>query len=248
MTYDYNEWLKNPMEIFCKCGCNIKIIIKSTHKYKGIPEYINGHWRRNRFIIMHESYDKWLKNYCPKIYCICNCHNEIVIQKHHRWYGIPKYIHGHENVGKKQSQEHIKKRIGDQVGNNNTSKRPEVRDKISKSITNLGLWKGENNPMYNSHRCGIDNPNWQGGSSFDPYCEKFNEKKKEEIREQYGRKCYICEKDEKDNIYKNGKQIKLSVHHVDNDKGQGCDDKPWKLLPLCIHCHNKVRKHKIMEI
>lgn len=81
-------------------------------------------------------------------------------------------------------------------------------------------------------------PNWQNGKSFEPYCEKFNEKKKEEVREQYGRKCYLCGKDEKDNLTKRGKMWKLSVHHIDNDKGQGCNGKPWKLVPLCLKCHN----------
>ncbi len=47
MTYDYNEWLKNPIKIFCKCGCGTEIIIKSnSHKYYNIPEYIIGHNRK----------------------------------------------------------------------------------------------------------------------------------------------------------------------------------------------------------
>jgi len=28
----------------CKCGCKQKIVIKSFHKYSGVPDYINGHY------------------------------------------------------------------------------------------------------------------------------------------------------------------------------------------------------------
>ncbi len=106
-----------------------------------------------------------------------------------------------------------------------------------------------------SHKCraeyqsknysGKNSSAWEGGKSFEPYCEKFNNHKKEEIRNQYGRKCYICGRDEKDNITKTGKIRKLSVHHIDMDKEQGCNGKSWKLVPLCIHCHNS-NKMKVL--
>jgi len=44
---------------------------------------------------MHETYKKWLDDNCPKVYCNCPCHQEIIVKKHHSWYGIPKYIRGH---------------------------------------------------------------------------------------------------------------------------------------------------------
>jgi len=101
-------------------------------------------------------------------------------------------------------------------GYKNPAKRPEVRLKLS----------GENHH------------NWKGGITDKPYCEKWTEELREEVRDKYDRKCYLCGKDEKDNITKKGKQWKLSVHHIDEDKGQGCDGKPWKLVPLCLHHHN----------
>lgn len=76
-------------------------------------------------------------------------------------------------------------------------------------------------------------PNWRGGISFEPYCHKFNNRKKEEIRDKYGRKCIICGKTEEEN----GR--KLAIHHVDYDKMQGCDGKKWELVPLCASCHAK---------
>ncbi len=79
-------------------------------------------------------------------------------------------------------------------------------------------------------RKGELNPRWCGGKSFEPYCPKFTTKLKEEIRNRYDRKCFLCGKPEKDNIRK------LDVHHVDYDKEQGCG-KGWELVPLCISCH-----------
>ena len=34
------------------------------------------------------------------IYCKCGCGREIKAQKHHKYYGVPQYIHGHYNRGK----------------------------------------------------------------------------------------------------------------------------------------------------
>lgn len=98
------------------------------------------------------------------------------------------------------------------------------------------------------YRSGENSSLWKGGKSFEPYCPRFNNRKKEEIRNQYDRKCYLCGKDEKNNITKNGKIKKLSVHHLDMDKEQGCNGKGWKLVPLCIHCHGKIHKYKIKVI
>ena len=37
--------------------------------------------------------------------------------------------------------------------------------------------------------------------------------------------------------------IKLSVHHVDHDKEQGCNGKPFNLVPFCASCHSKENQH-----
>ncbi len=237
---------------------------------------------------MHESYKKWLDDGKPKIICQCGCNKEIIIKDYCYWNGIPKYINGHQCIGKpcsEETKEKIRKtkfgednpnfgKIGEKsatFGRKHTEEELEIMKKKSTgrkhSQETIKKLSGINNPMFGKHhsedtkrkiseaekgkiisnetkkiwseqRSGENNSNWRGGTSFEPYCEKFNEKKKEEIRKQYERKCYLCNRDEKDNIYKNGKQIKLSVHHIDNDKEQGCNGKQWKLVPLCMHCHN----------
>lgn len=87
-------------------------------------------------------------------------------------------------------------------------------------------------------RCGPNNPSWMGGLSFAPYCEKFNNKLKERIRDEYGRQCFLCGKTEEEN----GKR--LSIHHTDYDKQQGCSGKGLALVPLCQSCHAKTNSRR----
>lgn len=77
---------------------------------------------------------------------------------------------------------------------------------------------------------------WKGGISFEPYCPKFNNRLKEEIRNKYGRKCLLCGAPE------NGRR--LDIHHVDYDKQQGCNGKKWELVPLCLPCHSKTNNSR----
>lgn len=67
---------------------------------------------------------------------------------------------------------------------------------------------------------------WDGYISFEPYCPKFNIKKKEEIRNEYLRTCVISG----ESTLQEGRR--LSVHHVDNNKMQGCDGVRWRLVPV----------------
>lgn len=36
------------MEKYCKCGCGKEIVIKPKHKYRGIPDYIKGHYSKTK--------------------------------------------------------------------------------------------------------------------------------------------------------------------------------------------------------
>jgi len=88
-------------------------------------------------------------------------------------------------------------------------------------------------------RQGIPYEEWTGFVSNGEYCEKFNEACKERVREKYDYRCFVCDKSQNENITKNGEIRKLSVHHVDRNKNQGCDGVKWKLVPLCMSCHGK---------
>ena len=279
MHDSYIQWLDDGCpKVYCSCPCHGEIIITKLHKYHGIPKYFNGH--QGRIYPIPESYQKWLEDGCPKIYCECGCSGEIIIKKYHKSDGIPKYIRGHcppseetkekireANLGKRhteetkqklrkpKSEEHKQKNREAHLGKHPSE---ETKQKMREANS------GKNNGMYGKQhtketkekitekrlgKCSSDkNPNWKGGISFEPYCEKWTEKKREEVREQYGRKCYLCGKEERNNITKTGKIRKLSVHHVDEDKKQGCNGKPWKLVPLCMKCHNNKRVRKLNNV
>lgn len=90
--------------------------------------------------------------------------------------------------------------------------------------------------LFQSLKQGEGNPMWLGGKSFEPYCHKFNDELKEYVRDKFGRQCFICGSPE------NGR--KLSVHHVDYNKLQGCKGKTWTLIPLCNSCHPKTNRNR----
>lgn len=98
---------------------------------------------------------------------------------------------------------------------------PKFREKIIKALP-----RGENHPQ------------WKGGISFEPYCSKFNEALKEEIRDKFGRVCFLCPKTEEENGQK------LSVHHTDYNKEQGCNGIRWLLVPLCRSCNAQVNHNR----
>lgn len=92
---------------------------------------------------------------------------------------------------------------------------------------------------------GIPYEDWTGFVSNGAYCEKFDDACRERIRAKYGHRCYICDKPQDENITKKGKTRKLNVHHVDMNKDQGCNGNEWKLIPLCMHCHQGAHRNPL---
>ena len=96
------------------------------------------------------------------------------------------------------------------MGDNNPSKRKEVKEKISKSNS------------------GQNNGSWNGGSSFLEYPQDFTSKLTESIRLRDKHTCRECGK------HQSELQRKLHVHHVDyNKKNCGTSN----LISLCNSCH-----------
>lgn len=87
---------------------------------------------------------------------------------------------------------------------------------------------------------GVNNPNWNNGSSFEPYGNVFNKRLKEQIRKRDGYRCQECfrHQDELFTKNKNGKIVnqKLHVHHIDYDK-KNCNQS--NLISLCRNCHTQ---------
>lgn len=99
---------------------------------------------------------------------------------------------------------------------------------------------------------GEKNGNWQGGTSFLPYCYKFNNEFKERVRDFFKRKCFECSITEEEQMNKlkkeNKRSVKLSVHHVNYDKMVCCNDIIPLFVPLCSSCHRKSHvKHSYWE-
>jgi len=104
----------------------------------------------------------------------------------------------------------------------------ERRTKQSKIMT-----EQIKDPEFRGNAVGANSPSWRGGVSFEPYCHLFNNKKKEEIRNRDNRVCQLCNKSE----ILNGKR--LSAHHIDSNKMQGCNGTKWLLTALCSSCNGR---------
>lgn len=134
--------------------------------------------------------------------------------------------HHSENTKKKMSDKRKKYHLINRNAFYDKKHTDETRKKMSE---NHADFSGENHPR------------WNGGSSYEPYCHKFTFSLKEEVRDRYNRLCVGCGKTEEENGQR------LSVHHIDEDKMQGCNGKKWSLIPLCRSCHSKVTNQKRNE-
>ena len=170
------------------------------------------------------------------------------------------HINPSDETRKKMSDSRKGKKVSDETKNKisvaNTGNRLTDATKKKLSVANTGkhhtdatkkklseVSRGENHQMYGKYHSeeskkkmsathqGISYEDWESYATDSLYCPKFNEACRESNREKYGRECFICGKSEEDNIRK------LSVHHVDMKKSQGCDGVRWKLVPVCMHCH-----------
>lgn len=74
--------------------------------------------------------------------------------------------------------------------------------------------------------------NWKGGISFEPYCHKFNNTLKEEVRNRDNRICQNCKA--KENVRRH------TVHHVHYDKSNCYPD----LITLCTSCNVKANYNR----
>ena len=95
------------------------------------------------------------------------------------------------------------------------------------------------------HMIGERSCHWKNGASFEPYCEKFNNEKREEVRNQYNRTCVIS------GISALQNRQRLDVDHVDENKMQGCNGVKWRLVPLTMSNHakmNKSQNHHLLEL
>jgi hypothetical protein len=122
------------------------------------------------------------------------------------------------------------------------NKHPSKETRLKMAVSHTGIKR----PDQSERMCGENNPLWQGGISYEPYCPKFNLRFKVRVRARYDYKCAECEKTTKDN----GRE--LDVHHVDFDKktccktGEKVGDR--KFVALCMSCHSYATKDPVWAI
>ena len=216
----------------CECGCGGEVNI-----YRGKPKrFINGHHTKGKK--RSEEHKK-------------NLSKSLKGRKHSKETKIKmsesKKGHKHSEETKRKISESQKGKI---ISEESKSKMREAhkglpghkhteesKRKISEAITGRKHTKEAREKM-SAWQQGKNHPNWKGGISYEPYCIKFTWKLKEQIREKYNRKCFLCNKTEKES------KNKLSIHHVDYNKNQGCEEHDWKLIPLCGSCHSKTNYNR----
>lgn len=111
------------------------------------------------------------------------------------------------------------------------------------SIINKGIYCSKSCAA--KSRIGERSAGWKNGASFEPYCSKFNKRKKEEIRNRYNRVCVVSGI----SVLQNGRR--LDVDHIDENKQQGCNEMPFKLIPLSHKVHAKMsnkQNHYLLEL
>jgi hypothetical protein len=127
----------------------------------------------------------------------------------------------------------------------------ETREKLSialkgrpsphRGISHSDISRKHMSEAHIGKQCGELHPNWQGGISFEPYCQKFTDEFKERVRAFFGYQCqecgYVWQPNEK----------KLAVHHVNYKKDACCSSDITPLfVPVCPNgCHAKTNHNRI---
>jgi len=106
----------------------------------------------------------------------------------------------------------------------NRWKRQSYRKKVIQGIKEY--WTQKNRDAWAEKISGSGNPNWKGGTSFDPYPPSFNSALKAIVRERDHYRCQICGESESTSAH--------DVHHIDYDKTH---NDPSNLVTLCHVCH-----------
>jgi hypothetical protein len=140
------------------------------------------------------------------------------------------------NFGKHLSDE-TRQKISESENGKTVSE--QTRCKSAESHTGLPQSE-ETRRRRSATQQGIPYDDWESYATNSLYCPKFNEQCKESNREKYGRHCFLTGAPESENVNKSGKMSKLSVHHVDMDKMQGCNGNRWKLVPMLQGLHGRM--------
>ena len=185
--------------------------------------------------------------------CACGCDEKIEIKKHHKYTGIPKYINGHNSIGKNNpfhGKNHIKKSI-QKMSIANIGKHFSIKTEFKKDIPSWNKGKKFNEKIRQKMaeakkgkkrteearkkqsismkgKNSLEKHwNWDGGTSFEIYPIEFKQIKKSIL----GRDNYTCQDPNCEH-----KTKKLDIHHIDYNKNNNSLE---NLITLCDFCHTK---------
>ena len=156
------------------------------------------------------------------------CNKDFLIEYHKKGFFCSSKCF-HKNPRNKKYRKNLSiaasKRIGEK--NSNYGKNWDQEQKTLQSIRLKGNGLGKKRPNHSLKMLGPGNPNWQGGISFEPYCEIWKDNDfKVAIMERDGHKCKnpLC----------NGNSERLCRHHIDYNK-KNCH--PKNLITICFSCN-----------
>jgi len=104
-------------------------------------------------------------------------------------------------------------------------------EKISSIAIRCNLCKGI---IHSDKIKGKNNPNWNEGSSFEPYSPLWTEELKIKIRQRDNHECQNCGMIQEEHFIVAG--CDLNVHHIDYDK-KNCKEN--NLITVCLSCNTR---------
>ena len=133
--------------------------------------------------------------------------------------------------GKKHSEVTLKKMS---IAGKGKPKSEKHKRKIGKA--HKGKKHSEDHRRKNSERMKAEkNPNWNNGSSFEPYDQRWTPAFRKSIRDRDYNLCLLC------HIHREKLKKALCVHHIDYDKLNTIKE---NCLSLCTGCHGRTNKNR----
>lgn len=238
---------------FCSKKCagkwlsKCKVRPKKTCKYCGKKFYVQPSRLDERQFCSRVCYGKWRSENIPK----CKVRLDKTCKYCGKKFEVLPSGHKRQFCSQKCAGKWLSENIR---GENHSCYKPKIKKvcercgkifEVNRSVADMRRHcsrkcKGE---LHSEIMHGEKNPAWNGGTSFEPYCHKFNEAFRESIREKFGRTCFLCpttEQEQLDRMRSQSKRAyKLAIHHVNYNKDCLCDDSECEFVPLCSSCHTK---------
>jgi len=225
--------LRRRNKPLCQCGCGGRV--KKNWNNKSWNKFIDGHQNKGKNNPMYGR--THTKKYCRELSkrmlgnknpakrpevrkLLSKNHARAMYGKKHTEEAKRNISKNHRDISGKNNPMYKK---GYKIsGNKNPAKRPEVKEKISKTL--MGRFIGNKNPS------------WKGGISFEPYCHIWTDKEyKESIRERDNYKC------QNPGCWDNCNHLTLELHHINYIK-KNCH--PWNLITICKSCNTRANENR----